>query len=972
MSINLGELRAKITVATSEANNDVEKFQDKLSATSDVLSDVGGRLTTVGALGVGAIGALTMKGAEWNAQVAGTQFLYDNLDKSIRASIESQLKNAEAIGLTTQQYKDGATNISTYYKNMGLTTDEISKMSSATMELVADLGAVVDLPFDEALARFKSGLMGNYEALDIFGISISASMLESSEFVKSLGKKWNALSDNEKMMAVYNEIVRQGASAQGLARQEAGEFSMQMKLLKQEISETAGTIGETLLPILQPFLETIKNVVVSVKEWVQEHPKITGFILATVGAISLFNLTTGALILTIASCISTFLFWSTVLAPIGAFLKTNLIAGLISSTLHLGIFKMNVGLAVSSLLSFVSSVPLLSGAIGLIKTGIGWLVTSFMALTPAGVLGLVVKGFRLFSLAMLVTGGDMKGFVTKVIDGVKKGLEFLVTNIPKWIEAGKELVLGIVKGIAENLPTILEKGKEIAVSLYEGLVSSIDTILEVGAKIIEALINGIVTGVPIMLEYGQKILQALGSGLINGLPWLLDTTVQLIDNITLWIEKELPKFIEQGTDILVKLIEGMTLAIPQIVDVVIQIIEAYTNAFATYFPLILETGINILTKLIEGIVTALPFIVDVVVNIIEAFVNAITTLLPMILEVGVNLLTSLIEGIVTALPMLIEVGVNLLTTLIDAIVEALPMLIEVGIELLLTLVDAIVEALPMLVNVGVELIIALVEALVNNLPLIISAGGRILEALVTGILKLIFKLVEAGAKLVITLGKSLIQNLPTIVSAGGQLLTALVKGILQLIGSLINCGLTLVTTLVKSIVQNAPKMLGAGKDLVTALIKGLGSLAGSLLTAGKNIVSSILSGIKSAWGSLTSWVSSSISNLNPFKKKMIVGVEGTVDESGIAQINDLARNGITARPSHFGFTPRNGLFNLDVPTPKAITPSTPKEMFDTAKEIVVNTVVELEGYQIAKATARYMQDELNALDRRATRLGGVL
>ena len=57
----------------------------------------------------------------------------------------------------------------------------------------------------------------NYEAVDKYGISLSASTLENSEFVKSLGKSWNQLSDNEKMMAAYNEMTRQGASAQGLA-----------------------------------------------------------------------------------------------------------------------------------------------------------------------------------------------------------------------------------------------------------------------------------------------------------------------------------------------------------------------------------------------------------------------------------------------------------------------------------------------------------------------------------------------------------------------------------------------------------------------------------------------------------------------------------------------------------------------------------------------------------------------------------
>ena len=74
---------------------------------------------------------------------------------------------------------------------MGMPTDQTAELSDKTMNLVADLGAVVDMPFDEAMDWFKSGHMGNYEALDVFGVNLSAATLENSEYVKSLGKSWN-------------------------------------------------------------------------------------------------------------------------------------------------------------------------------------------------------------------------------------------------------------------------------------------------------------------------------------------------------------------------------------------------------------------------------------------------------------------------------------------------------------------------------------------------------------------------------------------------------------------------------------------------------------------------------------------------------------------------------------------------------------------------------------------------------------
>ena len=169
------ELKVKISADIAQFKSSMKSVTDEMkSVTSNTkqfatdvgkgLQDVGKKMTAVGVGIVASIGAIAMKGSEWSAQVEGQKFLYNNLDKAIQKSIDSNSKNAKAIGLTSQQYKNGATDISTYYKNMGLTAEATADLSGKTMDLVADLGAVKDVPFDEALADFKSALMGKIVA----------------------------------------------------------------------------------------------------------------------------------------------------------------------------------------------------------------------------------------------------------------------------------------------------------------------------------------------------------------------------------------------------------------------------------------------------------------------------------------------------------------------------------------------------------------------------------------------------------------------------------------------------------------------------------------------------------------------------------------------------------------------------------------------------------------------------------------
>lgn len=305
-----GSILIKDEEALKKLDNIDKKGANTGKSFEKMTSQIGKGMQNVGKVMLGAGSAITASmvglvkaGADWSAEVAGQQFLYNNLDKEVQNAIDSNAKYAESIGLTTQQYKNSATTMATFYNNMGFATDETSKLSGETMNLVADLAAVTDMPFDEAMQRFKSGLMGNYEALDAFGINVSAASLENSEYVKSLGKTWNQLSDNEKMMAVYNEVTRQGSSAQGLAAQEAESFSMKYKLLKQQLMETAGAIGEKLLPVLEPLIQKAVETVQNITSWVEKNPELTQTILILVGAFGIFTTVMGALLIPLGGLI---------------------------------------------------------------------------------------------------------------------------------------------------------------------------------------------------------------------------------------------------------------------------------------------------------------------------------------------------------------------------------------------------------------------------------------------------------------------------------------------------------------------------------------------------------------------------------------------------------------------------------------------------------------------------------------------
>ena len=349
-------LQVKIIADASSLSKELSNVSTQLRNTEDSLEgltnvgkgmqQVGKVVTAVGVAITGAIGAIVMKGSEWQESVNTTNFLYGNLDKSIQKNIEANTANARSIGLTEQQYRASQTSMSTFFKNMGFTTDQTIKFSNETTTLAANLAAACNVPYDQALEDIRSATLGNYEALDKYNLNLSANQLSQSEYAKSLGKTWNQMSDNEKMQCVLNEMLRQGGIYSGFAEQEAGGFASQLRMLKEDVSELAGTLGATLLPALEPFIQKVGEVVQKIKEWVEEHPQLAQAIMIAVGAIGLLMAVLGPIIMLVGTILANLTILSALFS--GA-LAPAIIAGVAAFGQFIAIAAI-VGLAIAAII----------------------------------------------------------------------------------------------------------------------------------------------------------------------------------------------------------------------------------------------------------------------------------------------------------------------------------------------------------------------------------------------------------------------------------------------------------------------------------------------------------------------------------------------------------------------------------------------------------------------------------------------
>lgn len=284
------------TTSLQQVSQQGQQAESRFATIGSGLQKVGAAMTGVGANVTAGMAKIIGTSKEWEATVAQQEFLYKNLDSSVQNFINTGARQAESLGMTQQQYENNATALSNTLGLLGVSNSTIADNGTKWMNLCADMGAFADVPIDTALSDMKSALVGNFNALDKYGMSVNVATIDQGEYAKSLGKTWNQMSNAEKAQAIMSEAMRQGSTMTGLAGQEAEQFGMKWNLCKQKMMETVAEIGSKLLPVLVPLVEKIGNVAQKVADWATKHPELTRTILLVVGAIGVLMAVVGPII----------------------------------------------------------------------------------------------------------------------------------------------------------------------------------------------------------------------------------------------------------------------------------------------------------------------------------------------------------------------------------------------------------------------------------------------------------------------------------------------------------------------------------------------------------------------------------------------------------------------------------------------------------------------------------------------------
>lgn len=491
--------------------------------------------------------------------------------------------------------------------------------------------------------------------------------------------------------------------------------------------------------------------------------------------------------------------------------------------------------------------------------------------------------------------------VTKQVDRLNKVVTRDIGRLPKVL--GDMIAEGAV-AIAEKAPKFIEAGKTIILSLLDGLQNNSDRLASSAAEIITSLVTAFMEVGAKLFDVGGDILVKLAEGLTANAHILVPKAIEIIGKLAESFNRNAAKLLKVGIDLLKAIARGIAENPDVVIKAVPQILMALSIAFAAFKgPQVAKKMMASLAKGILGEKVAVSKSADgVISNLIQSFNDKGLKLN----TAGGKLVDNIAKGISGKASSMKKAGLETITPLIDGIKTGSGKLSSIGKNIVTTLSTGINNAGgSKLATVGSGLMKSLGAGVSKGFTLISTLAAQIIP-LIAGILSNPVGLIAVGGILVAFIIKGFNLDIPKIANSAGKIVGSIANKIKQGASALVNVG--------KSLVNKIGDGIDAAKGFFADVhSKGLISVLGSKLKAGvgklKDIGKSFVDGIKQGWEENENKVSDKAKDLpkkvndsvdggetKPTGENMVQGVvdglkEGTTDIS--TAYKDLIQGGVS-------------------------------------------------------------------------------
>lgn len=223
---------------------------DKLGASADEYAQkLSGARDAAGSIVLGGtalvLGKATKDASDLNeAMQANAATFRDNA-----AAVEEFAESASAIGISKKDALDATATFGSLFVQLGVGTDEASKLSTELTTLAADFGSFKNVDVTQVLEAQAAAFRGEYDALQRFVPTINAAAVEQQALAETGKASAKELTQQEKALATYALMLEGAGPALGDFARNADGAANSAKVAGAEVTNASASLGEELVPI---------------------------------------------------------------------------------------------------------------------------------------------------------------------------------------------------------------------------------------------------------------------------------------------------------------------------------------------------------------------------------------------------------------------------------------------------------------------------------------------------------------------------------------------------------------------------------------------------------------------------------------------------------------------------------------------------------------------------------------------------
>lgn len=167
-----------------------------------------------------------------------------------------------ALGRSRFELRDLVATLGLTITGMGVGQKEASGMSTALVEMAANLAEIAGGKIEETMEALRAAFTGQTRALKNYGIAIDETDIVNRAMAMGLAKTKDEITDTVRAQALYAMLVEKTGRMQGAAAGGVADYDGQLEKLKGSIRDLVTEIGQRLLPKAAAFLQWVNSTAV--------------------------------------------------------------------------------------------------------------------------------------------------------------------------------------------------------------------------------------------------------------------------------------------------------------------------------------------------------------------------------------------------------------------------------------------------------------------------------------------------------------------------------------------------------------------------------------------------------------------------------------------------------------------------------------------------------------------------------------